>query len=329
MKKSLSRKTRTSLQSFWIKTFGVSLGITLILYLSIYVFSGVGKGVANFALRPLERLEIISPTQITNLGKYFTDRRNLLLQIEDLEWERAQRVTTNSTLVRLQNENDEFRKLLDVIPRGRLAARVVAKPPKLAYDYLLLDKGAEEGVIENAPVFTGADQLVGFVTDVKPHTALVTLITTPNFKATAYIIGPNIFTETEGQGNGVLQVRVPQGVVINEGDVVVLPAVASGVYGEIFSVKTNESEPYRTGYVSPEFSLQSLYYVSIGVEAIDTTSYQEARDLIKEIKEDLLKVELPHGVLVTPEQTTSTASSTSEQTDPASNQIPLNNYENG
>lgn len=239
-----------------------------------------------------------------SLPAYFRDRRELVGQINELRGELASQSGTDLTIKRLQTENTEFRNLIGAVPGERQVARVVARPPQLPYDVVLIDRGARQGVVESAPVYLGQDQLVGFVSTVNPDTSLVTLVTHPDFSATAYIMGPDIFTLTEGVGGGVLRVRVPQGLPIKQGDVVILPAVDAGVYGSIFAVTSSPTQPEQFGYVEPAVPLQSLFYVSVGSEPIVTKSFVEAQQVVEAVESRLLRVELPPGVLVTPQSTT-------------------------
>ena len=139
----------------------------------------------------------------------------------------------------------------------------------------------------------------------------MTLITTAGFTSSAYVLGPNIYTFAEGMGGGVLRVRVPQGILLQQGDLVVLPAIDSGVYGEVSSVVAAPTQPEQYGYVTTSIPLQSLYYVSIGREPMVTHTYAEAEVVVNDVSSRLFTVDLPLGVLVTPEVATSSATNTS------------------
>ena len=115
----------------------------------------------------------------------------------------------------------------------RLVARVIASPSKLSYDLLQIDRGTKDGVVAGSPVYTGLDTVVGVVVHTANNYAFVDLFTTPGFETTAYIVGPNVFATLEGVGGGIARVKLPQGIPIAEEQLVILPGVSSGVYGEI------------------------------------------------------------------------------------------------
>lgn len=309
MKKYSLTKTKPSPNS-WIKGILPIIAGLVILLVFIFLLPRALTVAANIALWPLEIAKVIAPETSEKVANFFTDRNKLTDEINYLKGLLAVSEQRAETAQKLQHENAEFRALIDITPEERVVARVVARPPQLAYDFLMINKGSEQGVVLHAPVFSGRDQLIGFISEVKTNTALITLTTAPGFKATSYIIGPNIFTETEGMGGGVLRVHVPQGIDLQVEDIVILPAAESGIYGRIFEIFTEASQPERFGYVSPDISIQNLTYVSIGREAVNTASYEVARELIENIRNNLLTIDLPEGVLVTPEDNTSTETST-------------------
>lgn len=81
-------------------------------------------------------------------------------------------------------ENERLRDLLklQVPPAAQplMVARVVGRNPDNWYQRVILDKGADQGVRQDACV-TDSRGLVGKVITVSPHTSLVTLITDPTF----------------------------------------------------------------------------------------------------------------------------------------------------
>jgi hypothetical protein len=138
----------------------------------------------------------------------------------------------------------------------------------------------------------------------------VTLVTTPGFSSSAYVIGPNIYTFAEGMGGGILRVRVPQGIMLRTGDMVLLPAIDSGIYGVISYIETSATQPEQYGFVTTNIPTQSLYYVSVGKEGIVPNTFSDAELLVDTTRETLFTVDVPLDVLVTPETSTSSASTT-------------------
>ncbi len=273
------------------------------------------KLVGQITWYPFDQTRIWIAESGSSLPKYLRERSELVGELEALKVQIATEAGTANTLRKLQVENTQFREQLGAVPDKRVLARVIGRPNQLPYDMLMLDRGEVHGVVQNAPVFLGSDQVIGFVSKTLKTTSLVTLVTTAGFISSAYVIGPNIYTLAEGVGGGVLRVRVPQGILLQTGDLVLLPALDSGVYGAVSLVESSPTQPEQYGYVVPDMALQSLYYVSIGAQEVSTHSFSEAGKVVADAKSSLFTVDLPPGVIVTPES----ASTTTGQIIPSSN----------
>lgn len=216
------------------------------------------------------------------------------------------------TIQLLSKENEELRSLLGEGEEKRIAAGIIGRPNKLPYDVLVLDKGSDDGIVQGAPVFISERTVIGAVKKTFPKTSVVELITSPGFTASVYIFGPNIYTNAKGIGGGQLRVGVPQGISLKEGDLVVLPSAASGIYGSVSVVDSVPTRPEQYGYVSPEIPLSSLRLVSVGDTPLEPVSFEEAQNIVAEARTTLFEVPVPEDVLVT--TGTSTATTTASST---------------
>ncbi len=277
-----------------------------------FVMPKVLTGLAQLVFAPFDAVRIWVTQSQDSLPQYLRDRHALIQEIEILKASVATDQGDQNTIRKLQFENEQLRSLVGEIPEERDLARVIARPNQLPYDMVMLDRGSEEGVVEGAPVFVGQDQLIGVVSDVRTNTSLVTLVTTSGFTSTAYVMGANIYTYAEGMGGGIMRVRIPQDIPLHVGDIVMLPAVNStGVFGAVAAIENSPTQPEQYGYVPLKVSLQSLQYVSIGRESIVPQTYEEARAQVDLTLSKLLQVDLPPGVLVTPETETASTTATS------------------
>lgn len=271
-------------------------------------------GVSGVFVYPFDKVRIWLAESGGSFPQYIRDRSTLTRELDELKMKIATEQGTESTIKKLQIENDELRELAGAVPETRVLARVIGRPGTLPYDVLMLDRGSQHGIVENAPVFLGADQVIGFVSKVNTLTSIVTLITTAGFTSSAYVTGPNIYTFAQGMGGGILRVRVPQGIMLRTGDLVLLPAIDSGVYGVVSYIETSATQPEQYGFVTTDIPTQSLYYVSVGKEGIVTHTFTEAEVQVNAIKKSLFTVDVPPEILVTPETSTSTAATTTSPT---------------
>ncbi|MFT5037387.1 MAG: cell shape-determining protein MreC [Candidatus Azotimanducaceae bacterium] len=244
---------------------------------------------------------------------YFTDRIKLADDNRELENKLSELSDTSDVIERLQNENHELRALLGSTPASRIAAGVIGRPTVTPYDVLLLDKGSADGILVDTPVYVGADKVIGFVAEVFTHSSVVVLVTTPGFESTVYIFGPNIYTTARGLGGGVMRVSVPQGILLSENDLVVVPSFNGGVYGSISVVESVATQPEQHGYLTLDVPLHNIRLVSVGTSQLTPISFEEALSIVETVRTDLTRLPVPSGVLVdVGEVASSTVSTTTE-----------------
>lgn len=242
---------------------------------------------------------------------FFRDRAALVSKIDSLESELAGAGGNRFTIEALTLENEELRRLLGYEGEQRILAGIIGRPSALPYDVLMLDRGSNDGIVAGAPVFISDSTIIGIVRQVSAQSSIVELITTPGFETTVFIIGPDIFTNAVGVGGGQLRVGVPQGIKLTEGDLVVIPSVTSGVYGEITHVESIPTQPEQYGFVSTNIPISSMRLVSVGSTPVSPVTFEEAQQILVKEREMLFKVPVPEGVLVV---ATSSATSTATST---------------
>lgn len=299
------RQISRSKKFLWALLLAVTLGAL------VYFLPRALSPTASLLISPVVRVQSWFVNSSAFIPTWFKDKNAL----HEINLELQQRLTEQSTLqntvARLEAENRELLGLSTSTSTTRLIASVIGRPTALPYDTLVLDKGSADGVKENAPVYIGGDQIIGFVAGVYPNTSVVTLATTPGFSSTVYVYGPNIYTTAVGVGGGTLEIQVPQGIDMKAGDVVVLPAFNSGVYGVISVIDSSPTRPEQFGYVSINTPLQGLRFVGVGEEPLRPLSFDEAKAVVESVRQDFLELPVPSGVLVdVPETSTTTATST-------------------
>lgn len=239
---------------------------------------------------------------------------SLRAEIRDLEESLAAHGAAATRAAYLRAENEALRAQLGATTASTTIAGVIAQPPVLPYDVLVIDRGEADGIRENAPVYASADIVVGFVARTFAHRSVVQLATMPGVTATAYVYGPDVYATARGQGGGVMRVSVPQGVPLARGDVVALPALTGGAFGQIEYVDSVPERPAQYGYVPSPISLQSLRFVRVGARPLTSLSFAEAEAAISSTAESLLTVPVParaRAPLATSSQPAATSTATS------------------
>ncbi len=265
-------------------------------------------GVAALVMLPIVAVQSWFYESSASLPQFLRDRSALVAEMQQLEQQVLEHSGDQHSLTLLKEENAELRSLLAEDGSERILAGVIARPNQLPYDVLMLDQGRVDGIVEGAPVYIGNQTVIGYVQSTTRHTALVTLVTTPGFSSTVFVFGPDIYTTAVGMGGGQLRIGVPQGIELNEGDLVIVPAVTSGVYGAVTHVESSPTQPEQFGFVSPELPLQGIRLVAVGNTALTGSSFETAQANVTAANTDLFSVPVPDDVLVT--VGTSTATST-------------------
>ncbi len=280
--KKYSSTTRANSRHSTVRKWQRGASVTLGVILCGWLFPSLMSGVSFVVLYPLTAVSSWYQYSEGAFPSYLRSRAQLTKEIDELKATIANDSGTELSVRRLLEENMQLRTAAQVsTSTNRIAARVISQPSKLSYDLLQIDQGSDTGVVVGAPVFLGVDTVIGVVVHVSPTYAFVQLVTTPGFTATAYVVGPNVFANLEGVGGGVARIRVPQGIALREGNLVLLPSVSSGVYGEIVRIENVPTQPEQFGYVTPPLSLQSILYVSVAKDAPSEKSEAEIEESVR------------------------------------------------
>ena len=245
-----------------------------------------------------------------SIPAYFRDRNHLVDRIADLESTIAGQSGSALVIQNLVEENNELRSQLAVGTTTRFLARVIARPPQLPFDALQIDRGALHGVREGAVVYAPGEVPIGLVVRVYDDTALVQLNTSAGVESTVFVIGPDIYTNAVGQGGGVMRVEVPQGIFLEVGNLVVVPALGEGIFGAIESITSVPTEPVQHAFVTIGTPIRSLRTVTVADALPDVVPFIEAEE---HVRQRLLKqrtVAVPENYLLASSTATSSATST-------------------
>ena len=156
---------------------------------------------------------------------------------------RYQSILYQDVLGRIQKLETE----LELRPQSAyLAARVLAAPPRLHYDTLLIDSGESEGVMVGDTVSVEGIAL-GTVTELSTHSSLVELYSSPGRTLDAEVGVSAGTIVVYGVGGGALEALMPGDLEVRVGDAV--RDIRTGyVFGVVVSVVHRETDTEQ--YVS-------------------------------------------------------------------------------
>jgi cell shape-determining protein MreC len=269
--------------------------VTLVALLLISFLRGVVGDVFSGVTMRISAVKTYFQTSGAALPTYVRERTDLLKEIQSLKEDLAAGSGSKSTIARLVAENEELRALLSDSEEERILAGVVARPPFVPYDLLVLDKGERDGIEVGAPVYVRENHVIGAVSRVFEKNSLVTLFSSAGAETTVYLYGANIFAYAYGEGGGVIRISVPQGIPLKEGDPVVLPSVHASDLGVVDRIVSLPAEPEQNAYVTFPISIQSIRLVSVGKQIIEPKIFSDIAPSVEEVAKRF-RVEVPEAL---------------------------------
>jgi cell shape-determining protein MreC len=150
----------------------------------------------------------------------------------------------------ITKENQELKSLLGRDPKSeRVFARILSKPPRSPYDTMVLDVGTEQGVQLGDKVYLSGNVIIGLVTHLTSHTALVTLFSNGDQKQGAVLERTGATYELVGKGAENMVLEVPKDTDVLWGDVFVYPALTPSIIGSVQYIDTSSQSSFKTVYI--------------------------------------------------------------------------------
>jgi rod shape-determining protein MreC len=139
-------------------------------------------------------------------------------------------------------------------------AEIIAKQG----DFIIIDKGANDGILENMPVVTAEKIVCGKVKEAHDNFSKVMLITSEESSFGAKIQGKNASGLVKGKGQGFLFLdRIPKDIEIQENDIIVTISLGNVfpkaiLAGKIKEVSRSDANPFQQAELYPLFDINNL-----------------------------------------------------------------------
>ena len=222
------------------------------------------------------------------------------IEWESLEKENADLKSRTVDYDEVVAENDRLRALLNFKSSHNqyqlLAGSVISRDYGTWTNTMIIDVGSGEGVEKDMPVITPSG-VVGFISDVYPHSARVQLLTDPrtSIGVIVYVLAGMFFWELKevvrnvfgsvvrGNGNVPTEpqfVNIAKDADILEGDTLVTSGFGS-IYpkglpiGTIVSIHQNENDFVKYAVIRPSVDFSKLEEVFVILKSADTGSYEK------------------------------------------------------
>jgi len=223
-------------------------------------------------IAPLQLVFTRAASPVLDLAASFRARADLQQENAELKEQIAALRAEVVQLSEAQYENEDLRRQLgfkSAVPSFQLiAAEVIGRDPSAYLHYLLIDRGAEDGIRKGMPVLTDAG-LVGRVSRVNRGSSQVMLLTDPESSVAAYIQRSRATGVVQGQLQQDLVMRyILQDETVVVGDVVLTSGMGGGlpkrlVIGQVVEVRRNDVDMHQEALVQPAVDMESLEQVMV------------------------------------------------------------------
>src|SRR3989338_860982 len=291
-------RSRTATVLLWV------LGATLVLW---FVYPRALSWVLIQATTPLSSLGAWYETSSHALPTYFRDRNTLRAERDALQEIVKRAEAERAQYTEMQRENALLRKLAASESQSLLAG-VLAAPPFVPYDLLVIDRGSDEGIAEGMYTYDEEGRALGRIRTVYADRAIVQLFSSPSARTTVYVPSVRLFASAEGMGGGVLRVRIPQDITLEVGSRVVLPGITSSRIGEVTSLEAEPTSPEQSAYITT-VAPHARQFVRIDMQPRDVPQFEELRAILREYDSSPLRdVELPAAYIKETHESSTTPS---------------------
>lgn len=236
---------------------------------------------------PVQYGVAIAERAISSLSERMRSRNALVEENRMLREENAELRNQIALLHEAEIENESLRRLLEfkrsVPSQQLLAAEVIGRDPNNLLDYLIVDRGRNDGIERNMPVLA-ADGLVGRISEVTDNAATVLLITDPSSSISALVQRSRATGVVQGaQGHRLILRYVTQDSSIERGDIVITSGLGGNlpkrlVIGQVVEVLQSEAAMFQEAVLVPAVSTSDLERVLILLNfvPVDVTSEIQA-----------------------------------------------------
>jgi len=208
---------------------------------------------------------------LTNMAALGRENEQLKQQVAELRSQVA-------LLQEAQIENETLRRHLDfksAVPSLQLlSAEVIGHDPSGLLQYLIIDRGADDGVALSMPVLSDAG-LVGRISEVSANSAKVMLISDPSSSVSAIVQRTRATGIVRGSVGGQLTMHyLPPGETVAPGDIVLTSGLGGNfprslMIGQVASVSHADVEMFQEAEVVTPLALRSLEQVMVLLNLAD------------------------------------------------------------
>jgi cell shape-determining protein MreC len=165
------------------------------------------------------------------------------------------------------DENNKLKEILGRAPEQignrMLVAAILAKPNRSLYDTLIIDAGANQGVVVNQRVFALGNIPIGRIAESYADSSKVILYSNPEEKTGIVVDGRGIFMQIVGRGGGNFEILLPKDLTLDNGTEVSLPGITPYIVGTVVKTISDPRDSFVKALLVSPVNIQSLDFVEV------------------------------------------------------------------
>jgi len=198
------------------------------------------------------------------IPKFFSDKNMIIEENKNLLSEKENYRLIMVDYESIKYENQKLRDELEVKPAGNfITASVVARPPQMPLDSLLLDRGTEDGINNGDFVLVGERILIGRVAKATGNKAVVALSSFANVASYGCIARTNEPLEIKGMGGGNIEAKIPIDFDIVVGDKIMVNNSFNYLVAVVGSTEEDRSSGFKDILMSLPVNISKINIVFI------------------------------------------------------------------
>ncbi|XOA43168.1 MAG: rod shape-determining protein MreC [Candidatus Nealsonbacteria bacterium] len=251
----------------------LKVGIIIFIIISLFLFnlSPFSERIKNFFYslsEPVQKWLWEKGGGISDFFEMILRMKRLEQENEKLKLENQELKSKDTKLEQLRRENETLRTALNLNLQEEfklIISQVIGK--EIAGDYLIIDKGSEDGIAFGFPVITQQKSLVGKVIQVYESTSKIQLLTSKDNSFDVEIFEKEIYGLAEGKGNfNLLLELIPREKEINLTDKIITTTLGGNfpeglLVGEIKKVKKSDVASFQEAEIQPAFDIREIDYL--------------------------------------------------------------------
>jgi len=250
----------------------IILGI-IVFSLIIVFFNIFQKNTRNFFYlisSPIQKIFWQIGDKTSDFFEIIINIKGLKKEVNELRAENQELLYKIISLEELKKENEGLKQALNVGLEKEFElefAKIIGKD--ITRDYVLINKGLEDGIKNGFPVISSQKTLLGRVDEVYENFSRVILISDAKSAFDAKVQNKEIYGVVKGKGNlNIFFDLIPLKSEIETGDVLITSTM-EGVFpkgllvGTIKEVKKGGAKPFQTAEIESFFNLKEIDSVFI------------------------------------------------------------------